>query len=89
MPGAPDQVVYVWCDALINYNYLTGVGYASDGRGFAEAWSLDVQITGKDITWSTRSSGPPCSWPWICRDRSGPSPTGTSMGRSETEQVRE
>jgi methionyl-tRNA synthetase len=47
VPGDPDQVVYVWFDALLNY--LTIAGYLSDERKFAETWPADVQLVGKDI----------------------------------------
>ena len=43
----PDQVVYVWFDALINY--LTGVGYGTDDSMFSKWWPADVHIVGKDI----------------------------------------
>jgi len=47
VPGDPDQVIYVWFDALLNY--LTIAGYLSDERKFAETWPADVQLVGKDI----------------------------------------
>ena len=47
VPGDPDQVIYVWFDALLNY--LTVAGYLSDGEKFAETWPADVQLMGKDI----------------------------------------
>jgi len=48
----PDQVTYVWFDALLNY--VTAVGYGAP-RGSAEAerfdstWPADVHLVGKDI----------------------------------------
>ncbi len=46
VPDAPDQVMYVWCDALVNY--LTAAGFPdnleSDGY-----WPADVIVVGKDI----------------------------------------
>ncbi len=47
VPGDPDQVIYVWFDALLNY--LTVAGYLSDEKKFAETWPADVQLVGKDI----------------------------------------
>ena len=47
VPGDPDQVIYVWFDALLNY--LTVAGYLQDDNMFAEAWPADVQLVGKDI----------------------------------------
>lgn len=44
------HVVYVWLDALTNY--ITGIGYDSDGNHFdlyKKEWPADVHIIGKDI----------------------------------------
>ena len=49
-PGDPEQVFYVWYDALTSY--LTGVGYgqADDGNEeFRRYWPADVHMIGKDI----------------------------------------
>jgi len=45
----PDQVIYVWIDALSNY--ITAIGYDPDGSSeqFKKLWPADVQIIGKDI----------------------------------------
>ncbi len=52
LPIAPDQVVYVWFDALINY--ISAIGYGSDDaahrKQFEKYWPCDVHIIGKDIT---------------------------------------
>ncbi|MGH9253105.1 MAG: methionine--tRNA ligase [Vicinamibacterales bacterium] len=48
LPFAPDNVVYVWFDALINY--AAAVGYATDEPRFARWWPADLHIVGKDIT---------------------------------------
>ncbi len=51
LPIAPDQVVYVWFDALINY--ISALGYGTDGAGaekLEKYWPADVHIIGKDIT---------------------------------------
>lgn len=48
IPDDPDQVMYVWCDALSNY--LTGVGYGSneDWKKYWEGGEV-VHFIGKDI----------------------------------------
>jgi methionyl-tRNA synthetase len=46
VPGDPDQVMYVWVDALSNY--LTVLGYP-DKPEWQEFWPADVQVVGKDI----------------------------------------
>ncbi|MFN8148511.1 MAG: methionine--tRNA ligase [Candidatus Nanopelagicales bacterium] len=50
-PGDPDQVVYVWFDALTNY--LTGLGYGSaDDAAYRRWWREDVDrthVVGKGI----------------------------------------
>jgi methionyl-tRNA synthetase len=47
VPDAPDEVLYVWVDALANY--LTGVGYPHDLATFERFWPADVHIVGKEI----------------------------------------
>jgi methionyl-tRNA synthetase len=44
-PDDPEQVVYVWIDALTNY--LTAVGFP-DSR-YTETWPADLHVIGKDI----------------------------------------
>jgi methionyl-tRNA synthetase len=46
VPGDPDQIMYVWLDALANY--ITVLGYP-DQPGWKEYWPADVQVIGKDI----------------------------------------
>lgn len=46
VPGDPEQVMYVWVDALSNY--LTVLGYP-DKPEWQEFWPADVQVIGKDI----------------------------------------
>lgn len=46
VPGDPDQVMYVWLDALANY--ITVLGYP-DKAGWQDYWPADVQVIGKDI----------------------------------------
>jgi len=48
LPFAPENVVYVWFDALINY--AAAVGYATDAARFETWWPADLHIVGKDIT---------------------------------------
>lgn len=47
VPNDPDQVIYVWIDALSNY--LTGVEWQNETMPFATFWPPDVQVIGKDI----------------------------------------
>ncbi|RWZ78184.1 MAG: methionine--tRNA ligase [Candidatus Microsaccharimonas sossegonensis] len=46
VPGDPDQIMYVWLDALANY--ITVLGYP-DRPEWQEYWPADVQVIGKDI----------------------------------------
>lgn len=46
VPGDPDQVMYVWIDALSNY--ITVIGYP-DNEEWKDYWPADVQVIGKDI----------------------------------------
>jgi len=48
VPFDPDQTIYVWFDALLNY--VTAVGYASDEARFQSLWPANVHVIGKDIT---------------------------------------
>ncbi len=47
VPGDESQVIYVWCDALVNY--LSGIGYVYDPEKFKKFWPADVHVIGKDI----------------------------------------
>jgi methionyl-tRNA synthetase len=50
VPGDPDQVMYVWVDALSNY--ITALGYAHDDELFTRYWLENpnrVHTIGKDI----------------------------------------
>lgn len=47
VPDDPDQVMYVWCDALSNY--LTALGYADESETYNKFWPADVHLIGKDI----------------------------------------
>jgi methionyl-tRNA synthetase len=46
VPDDPDQVMYVWVDALSNY--LTVLGYP-DQADWKNFWPADLQVVGKDI----------------------------------------
>lgn len=48
IPDDPDQVMYVWFDALINY--VTAAGFPDDPARFARLWPADCHVIGKDIT---------------------------------------
>jgi len=48
IPDDPDQVMYVWFDALINY--ITGAGFPDDMERFHRLWPADCHVIGKDIT---------------------------------------
>lgn len=47
VPGDPEQVIYVWCDALVSY--ISGIGYGTDEEKFNKFWPADVHVIGKDI----------------------------------------
>ncbi len=46
-PWDPEQTVYVWIDALINY--LSGAGFVLDRGEFERYWPADVHVIGADI----------------------------------------
>jgi methionyl-tRNA synthetase len=48
VPFDPEQTIYVWFDALLNY--ITGVGYGTDAELFGRIWPANVHVIGKDIT---------------------------------------
>lgn len=48
VPNDDSQVMYVWCDALVNY--ISALGYGSDDhQKFDTFWPADVHVIGKDI----------------------------------------
>ena len=50
VPGDPDQVIYVWFDALTNY--VTALGYGTDADRYRRHWietANRVHVIGKDI----------------------------------------
>ena len=48
VPFDPEQTIYVWFDALLNY--VTAIGYGTDEERFRSIWPADVHVIGKDIT---------------------------------------
>jgi len=46
VPGDPEQVMYVWLDALSNY--ITVLGYP-DSPEWKDYWPAEIQVVGKDI----------------------------------------
>ncbi len=46
VPGDPEQIMYVWIDALSNY--ITVLGYPESDE-WKDYWPADVQVIGKDI----------------------------------------
>jgi methionyl-tRNA synthetase len=48
LPWDPEQVMYVWFDALLNY--VTGLTYAREGEDLTERfWPATLHVLGKDI----------------------------------------
>ncbi len=47
VPGDPNQVMYVWIDALANY--ITVIGYPDRPEEYKSFWPADVEVIGKDI----------------------------------------
>ena len=48
VPGDPTQVIYVWCEALVNY--ISALGYGTkDDQLYTKFWPADVHVIGKDI----------------------------------------
>jgi methionyl-tRNA synthetase len=47
VPGDPEQIMYVWLDALANY--ITVIGYPDRVAEYQSFWPADVQVIGKDI----------------------------------------
>jgi len=67
VPGDPDQVIYVWFDAL--GNYLTALGYGSDDDNLSRWWTEAASrehVIGKASYASMRFTGPPCCCPQGC-----------------------
>lgn len=52
LPWQPEQVVYVWFDALLNYVTATGFGAepgSPEAQQFEKLWPASVHLVGKDI----------------------------------------
>lgn len=49
VPIDPEQTIYVWIDALLNY--ITALGYDDDMQKFRKYWPASVHIIGKEILW--------------------------------------
>jgi methionyl-tRNA synthetase len=47
-PLKPEQTIWIWFDALVNY--ISAIGYGSGEEKFRRLWPADVHIIGKDIT---------------------------------------
>jgi len=47
VPGDPEQIMYVWFDAL--GTYITGIGYGRDEEEFKRYWPADSHVIGKGI----------------------------------------
>ncbi len=47
VPGDPEQVMYVWVDALANY--MTALGYPDPAAERWKFWPADIHFVGKDI----------------------------------------
>lgn len=47
-PFDPEHIIYIWIEALSNY--ITALGYETDGEQFQTFWPADVHMMGKDIT---------------------------------------
>ncbi len=47
VPDDPEQTMYIWFDALINY--VSGIGYLEEDELFRRYWPADVHLIGKDI----------------------------------------
>ncbi len=47
VPDDPEQVMYVWLDALANY--ITVIGYPDREAEYKAFWPADVEVIGKDI----------------------------------------
>lgn len=47
VPDDPDQVMYVWCDALTNY--ISAIGFAEETEQYKKLWPHVIHVIGKDI----------------------------------------
>ncbi|KAI0104866.1 tRNA synthetases class I (M)-domain-containing protein [Nemania sp. FL0031] len=49
VPDDPNQTIYVWLDALVNYITTAGYPYWQPGSEHKGGWPADVHVVGKDI----------------------------------------
>ncbi len=47
VPDDPEQVIYVWFDALINY--ISALGWVENDEKFKKFWPADLHLIGKEI----------------------------------------
>lgn len=47
VPDDPNQVQYVWFDALANY--ISAIGYGRDEENFKKLWPADIHLIGKGV----------------------------------------
>lgn len=47
VPNDPTQVIYVWCDALVNY--ISALGFGGNDTLYKKFWPASVHVIGKDI----------------------------------------
>jgi methionyl-tRNA synthetase len=47
VPDDPEQVIYVWFDALINY--ISALGWVNNDKTFETFWPADLHLIGKEI----------------------------------------
>lgn len=47
VPNDPEQVMYVWADALTNY--ISALGFADNSDTYKKFWPADIHLIGKDI----------------------------------------
>lgn len=49
VPGDPEQIIYVWFDALSNY--ITALGYGGENETkFGKYWPADIHVIGKGVS---------------------------------------
>ena len=48
VPGDPEQIMYVWIDALSSY--LNGIGFGYDDKKFKKWWPARIHVIGKGIS---------------------------------------
>jgi len=96
VPGDPDQVMYVWFDAL--GNYITALDYAGEGEAYQRYWvngRIESTSSAKTSSAFTPCTGRRCCSRRACHCRptswftaSSPSTGGRSASRSATRSIR-